>query len=79
MDVLIHSDAWSLFIMAIVKQISLLDAKKLLTLQNNVELLIIYVLLHLSPEYCSPNELNGLYKKKKIRYPYILGYIIKSD
>jgi hypothetical protein len=50
MDGLIHSDTWPIFIMAIMKQISLLDSKKSLTLPNNVELLIIYVLLHLSPE-----------------------------
>jgi len=58
--------------MASVKRISLLGAKKLLTLPNNVELLIIYVLIHISPEYCSLNELNGLHKKRKSLWPYIV-------
>jgi hypothetical protein len=55
---------------------TLLDAKKSLTLPNNVELLIIYVLLHLGPEYCSLNELNGLHKQtKKKAYIYVFVHI----
>jgi hypothetical protein len=53
MDVLIHSDTWSLFIMAIVRKGNLLEWKDLLTLQKNLELQIFYFTQHRSPEYRS--------------------------
>jgi len=62
----------------ICEKISLLDSKKLLTLRINVELHIIYVLIHLSPEYCSLNELNGFYKQRKRRWLYTVLCIEKS-
>ena len=58
-----------------MKQISLLDSKTLLTLPNNVELLISYVLLHLCPEYCSLNEVNGLHKQRKITWEFINEHV----
>ena len=75
MDVLIHSDPWSLFIMAIVKQIFLFNWKILLTLPNNVQLFIIYVLLHLSPEYCLLSDLNVLHKQRKSWWEFIIEHV----
>jgi len=51
MDVLIHYNPWSLFVMVIVKQISLVDWKELMTLQKNVEIQIFHITRYLSREY----------------------------